>query len=194
MDGDGKPVGTEDFRCAPGPAGWRYFSEVRTEDPSPHEEIVDLAVDAGMRPVRTRIETGSHRLLLSADGDRLIGERDGIRCELRWGQERHLDYLSPCYNAVTANRIGSTTEIDVVYLEPVTLEPNDERQLYELIGDEEVETPVGSFEARRWRYTSLSSGWTRELWIAGDVVVRFDGLYELDRYEAGASGVAPRPP
>jgi len=43
----------------------------------------------------------------------------------------------------------------------------------------------------RWRYTALSSGWSRDLWIAGDVVVRHDGLYELESYEPGASGPLP---
>ena len=29
----GEPVGTEEFRAAPGPMGWRYFSEVETKEP-----------------------------------------------------------------------------------------------------------------------------------------------------------------
>lgn len=32
----GEPVGTEEFRAAPGPMGWRYFSEVETKEPSYH--------------------------------------------------------------------------------------------------------------------------------------------------------------
>jgi hypothetical protein len=80
----------------------------------------------------------------------------------------------------------------VVYLEPVTCEPRDERQRYELLGRDDVATPVGVFEAVRWRYTSLSSGWTGDLWLAGDVVVRFEKLFELDQYEPGASGPRPR--
>jgi hypothetical protein len=79
----------------------------------------------------------------------------------------------------------------VIYLEPVTCEPREERQRYELLGEDDVDTPVGTFRARRWRYTSLSSGWTNELWIAGDVVVRFEDLYELESYDAGATGARP---
>lgn len=188
MDGDGKAVGTEDFRCAPGPAGWRYFAEISTSVPSPHSEIVDVAVDAGWRPVRTRIETGAHELLLTAEGDALRGWLDGGAVTAPWGPEWHLDYLSPCYNAVTANRLDATTDIDVVFLEPVTCAPREERQRYELLGEDEVRTPVGRFAATRWRYTALSTGWTRELWVAADVVVRYDGLFELEAYEPGASG------
>ena len=58
---EGEPVGTEDFRCAPGPMGWRYFSEIETTEPAPHHETIDIAVDAAWRPVRVRIDTGAHR-------------------------------------------------------------------------------------------------------------------------------------
>ena len=191
MDGDGNPVGTEDFRCAPGPMGWRYFADITTSDPQPHDEIVDLAVDARWRPARTRIATGTHEILLTREGDTLAGFRDGEAVELPFGPDVHLDYLSPAYNAVTTLRLGGTAEIEVVYLDPVTVRPRLERQRYEDLGEEEIETPVGRFATRRWVFTALGSGWSRELWVAGDVVVRFDGLYELEWYEAGANG--PRP-
>lgn len=188
MDGDGNAVGTEDFRCAPGPAGWRYFSEISTGEPAPHREIVDLVVEGSWRPVRVRISTGSHDLVLTAEDEALRGSLDGEFVTAPWGPGWHVDYLSPAFNAVTANRLDGTTEIDVVYLEPVTCTPVEARQRYELLGHEEVMTPVGRFAARRWRYTALSTGWSRELWVAGDVVVRYEGLFELEEYEAGASG------
>lgn len=192
MDGDGNAVGTEDFRCAPGPAGWRYFSEISTGEPAPHREVVDLVVEGSWRPVRVRISTGSHDLVLTAEDEALRGSLDGEFVTAPWGPGWHVDYLSPAFNAVTANRLDGTTEIDVVYLEPVTCTPVQERQRYELLGHEEVMTPVGRFAARRWRYTALSTGWSRELWVAGDVVVRYEGLFELEEYEAGASGPRAR--
>jgi hypothetical protein len=192
MDGDGNAVGTEDFRSAPGPAGWRYFSDVQTIHPEPHHEVIDLVADSAWRPVRTRINTGSHEILLMADTERLTGYRDGLALEVAWGPNVELDYASPAYNVVTAHRLGSrTAEFDVVFLQPVTCQPVMERQRYEHLGEEEVATPAGRFASVRWRYTALSSGWSRELWIAGDVVVRYDGLYELESYDPGASG--PRP-
>jgi hypothetical protein len=191
MDGDGNRVGTEDFRCAPGPMGWRYFAEIHTSDPEPHDETVDVAVDAAWHPVRIRIFTGSHHLALAASASSIDGELDGRPISASWGPEWHLDYLSPAFNAITAQRLDRTAEIDVLYLDPVTCNPHPERQRYELLGGKDVATPVGAFHATRWRYTSLSSGWSRDLWVAGDTVVRFDGLYELEEYEAGASG--PRP-
>ncbi|MEX2274635.1 MAG: hypothetical protein WEA10_03580 [Actinomycetota bacterium] len=194
MDGSGTPVGTEEFRCAPGPMGWRYFAQITTREPTMHEEVVDLITDADHVPVRTRIHTGEHEVLLIAEGDALRGFRDGAAIEVAWGPQRHLDYLSPGYNAVTGLRLDATSEIDVVFIDAVTLEPRDERQRYELLGDEDVETPVGRFAARRWRYTALSSGWSRDLWIAGEVVVRYDDLFSLEWYDPGASGPVPGSP
>jgi hypothetical protein len=188
---DGDVVGTEDFRCAPGPAGWRYVSEIERSEPTQHRETVDLVVDASWRIVRTRIETGSHELVLEASGDRLSGVRDGTRIELPWGDEMHLDYLSPSFNAITVQRLEGSAEIEVLYLQPVTLEPITMRQRYELERREVVDTPAGRFEAARWRYTALGSGWTGGLWVADDVVVRYERAFELIAYEAGVSGPVP---
>jgi len=191
LDGSGRPVGTEAFRCAPGPAGWRYFSDIQTNVPEPHHEVVDLVADSAWRPVRTRIHTGSHEILLTAEGNRLSGFRDGAAIEMTLGPEVELDYASPAYNVVTANRLGRTAEFDVVFLQPMTCEPVMDRQRYELLGDQEVATPAGRFAGVRWRFVLLSSGWSRDMWFAGDVVVRYEGVYELASYEPGASGPVP---
>ena len=103
----------------------------------------------------------------------------------------HLDYLSPAFNAITCRRLTATGEIEVVFVDPFTLEPHVVPQRYELHGEEPVETQVGTFVATRWTYTALDSMWTSDLWCARDVVVRYEGLFRLERYEAGASG--PRP-
>jgi hypothetical protein len=75
----------------------------------------------------------------------------------------------------------------------VTLEPIMMRQRYELVRREIVDTPAGRFLAVRWRYTALGSGWTSELWVADDVVVRYDRAFELIAYDPGASGPVPVP-
>ena len=184
---DGAPVGTENFRCAPGPMGWRYFSEIQTD----HREIVDIAVDRNWRVARVHIDTGEHDILLEPRGDTLAGYRDRREIEIPYGPEMHLDYFTPATNAITCRRLERTTEIDVVFLEAVTLEPTVVRQRYESLGDEPVTTSVGTFDATRWTFTSLDSGWTSDLWIAGDTVVAHDQLLTLDAYEPGASGALP---
>jgi hypothetical protein len=188
---DGRPVGTETFRCAPGPVGWRYFSDVDTTDPSPHREVVDVAVDAHWRIARVRIDTGEHDILLEPRGDALAGFRDRVAIEIPYGPDAHLDYFTPATNLITTKRITAATEIDVVYLEPFTLEASRVRQRYEPRGTDEVETPSGRFAAERWSFTALDSGWTADLWVAGDTVVAYDRLFELAEYEAGASGASP---
>jgi hypothetical protein len=188
MDGDGRAEGHEEFRCAPGPMGWRYFSDIEVTDPQPRRAKVDLAVDSTWRPVRTRVDSGSHDILLTAEAERLSGFRDREPIEIAWGADVELDYASPAYNAVTANRLDRTAEFDVVFLDPLSCEPRLERQRYELVGGERVTTPVGRFDATRWRFTALSTGWTRDFWVAADVVVRYEGLFELERYEPGAAG------
>lgn len=187
----GDVVGTEDFRCAPGPMGWRYVSEIERDEPSSHRETVDVVVDESWRIVRARIETGSHAILLEPRDGTLAGLRDGRTIEVPWDRDTHLDYLTPAMNAITAQRLRETTEIDVVYLEPVTLEPTRVRQRYELVRREVVEATAGRFLAVRWRYTALESGWTSELWVADDVVVRYERAFELIAYEPGATGPVP---
>lgn len=185
---DGDPVGSETFRCAPGPAGWRYVSDVDTEEHGRHREVVDVAVDAAWGIARIRLDSGAHRLILEPrDGD-LIGRRDGEAIEVGWGPDDHLDYLTPATNLVSTRRLAETADIDVISLAPFSMEASRVRQRYELVGLEEVETPVGRFDASRWTYTSLDTGWSSDLWVAGDVVVRFDRIYELVEYEPGAHG------
>jgi hypothetical protein len=191
MDGEGRAVGTEEFRCAAGPAGWRYFSNIETVLPESHVEVVDLTVDGSWRPVRVRIDTGAHRLEAFAEGDRLVGRRDDEALDLPFGSNDQIDYLSPCFNAVTANRLGRSSEIEVVYLEPYTCKPVVETQRYELEAVEDVATPVGTFAATRWRYTSLRAGWTALMWVAGEVVVAYEDLFTLENYEPGPRGPVP---
>jgi hypothetical protein len=173
--------------------GWRYVSEILRDEPSMHRETVDVTVDASWRIVRARIETGSHAILLEPGDGVLTGLLDGETVEAPWGADTHLDYLTPAMNAITAQRLDGTDEIDVLYLEPVTLEPTPMRQRYELLGRETVGTPAGRFLAVRWRYTALGTNWTSELWVADDVVVRYDRAFELIAYEPGATGPIPVP-
>jgi hypothetical protein len=184
----GARIGAEAFRSAPGPMGWRYVSEIEISTPTPHRETVDLVADSTWRPVRMRVETGEHSLLVRRDGERLVGSRDGEALELELPADRELDYRSPAFNVVTAMRYGRTLEFDVWFFDPVTIEPRPMRQRYEHRGEEVVDTPAGGFTAIRWGYEALDTGFAAEFWTAGDVVVRYTDYLELERYEAGATG------
>jgi hypothetical protein len=186
---DGATVGTEAFRCAPGPMGWRYVSQVDTNEYGPHQATVDIAVDSAWRIVRAHVRTEQgHELHLERGEGAMVGHRDGEPMELPYGPEDHLDYFTAATNLITCRRLQASAEIEVVFVDPFSLEPTRERQRYDLLGDGEVDTAVGRFQATRWRYTSLASGWTSELWVAGDVVVQYDRIFELTEYEPGATG------
>lgn len=191
FDGEGATVGTESFRCAAGPMGWRYFSEIDSISPAPHRAIVDVAVDERWRVARVRIDTGQHHVMLEPRGEALAGFRDGAEVELPYGHDEHLDVFTPATNLISTRRLGNSAEIDVLFLEPLTLEATRVRQRYELRGADHVETPSGAFDAVRWTFTALDSGWTADLWVAGDTVVAYDTLFELTSYDAGASGARP---
>ena len=83
---------------------------------------------------------------------------------------------------------GAPRTFEVLYLEPVTCLPRRERQRQELLGRRRSPRRFGRFSARRWRYTALRTGWTRSLWVAGDLEVSYEGLFELRRKSRGRAG------
>ena len=175
---------TEQFRCAPGPMGWRYFSTLQDARGTTN---VDLSVDAGWRPVRVRIQTPSHHLLLSARGSILDDEQLVVSFD---PETQTVDFPSPCFPMATARRLGASGAVDTISLDPETLRPSIEHHRFEAGDEEEIATPVGRFVARAWRHIATRPHFSRALWIAGDVVVAGDGL-ELTAYDPGGQG--PRP-
>ena len=185
---DGAPVGTEEFRCAPGPMGWRYFSEVQTD----HHEIVDVAVDRDWRIARVRIDTGEHDILLEPRGDALAGYRDRREIEIAYGPEMHLDYFTPATNAITVAASTGTAEIDVVYLEPVTLEPTRSASATSLHGPRTSRPRLGRSPATRWTFTDAGLGLDSRPVGRGRHRRRLRALFTLEEYEPGGShGVLP---
>ncbi|HJT37572.1 MAG TPA: hypothetical protein VJ818_04035 [Actinomycetota bacterium] len=176
---------TEQFRCAPGPMGWRYFSQVRSDAGVTN---VDLSVDAAWRPVRVRIQTPVHHLLLSARGPSVL---DDEQLDVTFDPETTtIDFPSPCFPLATARRLGGTGEIVAIAIDIETLRHSSERHRFEAGDEQEIATPAGRFVARAWRHVAARPGFSRALWIAGDVVVAADGL-ELAAYDPGGRG--PRP-
>ena len=173
--------GTEQFRCAPGPMGWRYFSTVQDARGATN---VDLSVDSSWRPVRVRIQTPEHHLLLSARASVLDDE------QLDVSLTGDVDFMSPCFPLATVRRLDGSGEIDTIVIDGETLQLSVEQHRFEMGADEEIATPVGRFVARAYRHIAPRSHFSRALWIAGDVVVAGDGL-ELAAYDPGGAG--PRP-
>jgi len=182
LDDAGELIATEQFRAAPGPMGWRYFSTVTALE---RRTNVDLSVDSQWRPVRVRIQTPAHHLLLSARGSILDDQQ--LPLSLR---DLAVDFPSPCFPLATARRLGSTGEISALAIDAETLRVSEEEHRYEAGDEGEIATPVGRFVARAWRHIAARPRFSRAFWIAGDVVVAGDGL-ELSAYDPGGQG--PRP-
>ena len=188
-------VGTEDFRCAPGPMGWRYVSEIERHEPDSHREVVDVVVDVERRIVRARIETGSHSIRPRiAATPTLEGTLDCGRIKVPYGPSGASATSPPPWaRAPPATR--GTTEIHVGG-PAAGGAGSSTRQRY--VRPSQVRRDTGGPSTwPKWHYTALASGWESDLWVADDVVMRYDRAFELISYEAGATGpvgpVAPRP-
>lgn len=187
FDESGALLGTEQFRCAPGPMGWRYFSTVQDDRGVTN---VDLSVDASWRPVRVRIQTPQHHLLVSARAGQFVGILDDEHLDMPFDQTTMtVDYPSPCFPLATIRRIAETAEIDALSFDPEALRAHPEHHRYEAGEAEDVTTPVGRFAARAWRHIAPRPRFSRALWIAGDVIVAGDGL-TLMAYDSGGRGPA----
>jgi len=182
LDDDGNDPGTEQFRCAPGPMGWRYFSTVQDSRGTTN---VDLSVDAAWHPVRVRIQTPDHHLLITAQGA-LLDEQPS---PATLGQV--MFYPSPGFLVAAVRALGETAEVDAIALDE-DLGTSAERQRYELIGEDDIATPVGMFAARAWRFISPRPRFSRTVWVARDVAVASEGWFELLAYEPGGTGPAAR--
>ncbi|TMK51064.1 MAG: hypothetical protein E6G59_09200 [Actinobacteria bacterium] len=102
---------TEQFRCAPGPMGWRYFSTIQDARGATN---VDLSVDAAWRPVRVRILTPEHHVLMSARGS----IQDDEPLDVPFDPETiTVDFGSPCFPLATARRLGGSGEIDATVID-----------------------------------------------------------------------------
>ena len=107
----------------------------RRPSPTPHVETFDVVVDADWRPVRLRADTGEHQHpARAATAARSAAGATACRSSCRGSPTAISTTSRPATNLITTKRLTDTAEIDVVFLEPVTLEPTLVRQRYELQG------------------------------------------------------------
>lgn len=181
----GASLGHERFRSAPGPAGWRSFSTLETMTGTIR---VDLAVDARWRPVRARLESDEHHLILVRRDDAFIALHDDTE-ELRFPRDDRTVVWFPSSSSFVALARGAEPgNVPLLRIDPATLEPALGTGDVERLGDDVVETAAGRFAAEGWRDPD-----GRRFWVAGDVLVRAEGTHELTMYEALSSGPAPLP-
>lgn len=165
-DSDG-PYAVEDFRCAVGPAGWRYVA-TRTDPDGRPLLALDLAVDDRWRAVR---------LVVSAGGAELRGGVAGREAVWRRGDAEHAAAAagftgdSPCFAVATARllglEVGATARLRLVRLSVA---------LGALSVDEGWARTADVEQCERYEAADLATGERRTVHLAGDVVVDATGV------------------
>lgn len=181
LDGEGRARGVEEFRCAPGPIGWRSYSSVTLDGQAAR---VDLSVDARWEPVRVRIENPAHHLLLSQSPAGATFMLDDATEQI--ARAPVVSFPSPAFLVAAVRALPEGGATPALLIDAATLQPAPATLSFELLdAEQDVETSVGTFTAARW---SVSG---REFFVAGDVLVAGPGL-RLVAYDRGAAGPVPR--
>lgn len=174
---------TEEFQCAPGPAGWRYVGTTSDGD------RVDVAVDSRWRPARVEMLAGGWRLRGGVTGPDVIWLRavaEDLADAVEHRTPAHGFFgRSPGLLVATARSLelvaGASTRIRVVEVaEPVlaTRTVDLDWTLLDVVshdGADDAALPV-----EHYRVTELATGLATELHITGDVVLAGPGVELLD--------------
>ena len=165
-DHDG-PYAVESFRCAAGPAGWRYVATRTDPDGRPLLGL-DLAVDDRWRAVR---------LVLAVGGAELRGGVVGPEAVWRRGADEHATPAagftgdSPAFAVATARllalAVGGTARLRLVRLSAA---------LGALTVDEGWGRTADEQGAERYEAADLATGGRRVVHLVDDVVVDAGGV------------------
>lgn len=180
---EGHLVALEQFSCAPGPAGWRYVSELLAADGETRQGSVDLAVDTWWRQVRLEVREGDLALRGGVSGREVLWVRSATTSEQ--GSEHAQQAVgftgrSPAF-LVTLPRLlqldpGEQVKVGLVEItEPALGAMRVERG----IACAEVsthETETEPLRVERYEVTDLATGEQRTVHLAGDVVVHAPAL------------------
>ena len=184
---------SEAFSCAPGPAGWRYVSDV-----------LDLACDDTFGCVRFEVRAGNvwargGRKTLD-DGQRVLA----WECSAEPDRERvapvtALDGQSPGFlvallRAVAAPGASAVQRVvPVVRFDEPVLAGLGGRRVVARVGAERHDAPHGKLLVEQWHVDDPDDGTRRIVHLAGDVVLAAEGggaLVELAALESPPTGSA----
>lgn len=164
---------TEEFQCAPGPAGWRYVAPG-----------VDLTVDSRWRPARLELRTPSWTLRGGTAGRDLLWVR---------GDREHsaeaLAFLgdSPAFLVAVARALGlapgGSATVPLVRITGDSLATRTTAHRWTLASAESHPTDLGPLPVETWQVTDLETAETTEFHLAGDVVLSAPDL-ELTRLDS----------
>lgn len=193
---DDTPLGEEHFRCAPGPAGWRYTSQ--NLDPAGRPSgSVDLTLDALGRPLRLEVRSGGWRIrggLLDGLTWVRTHDDDSDGRHTREGSERAHAFTgrSPAFLIAISRMLrassqgmragGPGTRLRLVALTEPVLAPRTLDQGWSLESIETHPTDNGPLRVHCYRVADLETGEESRVHIAGDVLLAAPGvdLEDLD--------------
>lgn len=165
-DADG-PYAVESFRCAAGPAGWRYVA-TRTDPDGRALLALDLAVDDRWRAVRLVLAVGSAELRGGVVGPEAVWRSGGTE---HAAEAAGFTGDSPAFAVATARLLA--LDVDrAVRLRLVRLSA----VLGALTVDEGWGRTADVAGVQRYEAADLATGERRVLHLAGDVVVDATGV------------------
>ena len=191
LDPGGDLAGVEVFSCSPGPAGWRYVSQVYSPDDEPLGRV-DVTVDDRWRQVRVQVAAGGWTLRGGLAGPDAVWVRtpaDALRAAEAAAEEQTARAVgftgrSPAFAVVTARLLGLSL-LDrrrvrlVGVTEPacVALPVDEGWALVDVTGHD---TDAGPLRVERYEVADLATAERRVVHLAGDVVLEAPGLELAD--------------
>jgi hypothetical protein len=177
LDPDGSLVGVEVFSCAPGPAGWRYVSQLYDEAQRPLGRL-DLTVDDSWRQVRVLVTRGDTTLRGGIVGPDAVWVRDDGAEQSE--QAVGFTGASPAFAVVTA-RLLRLDLLDrrrlhlVRVTEPAAL-PLAVDEGWALVDRTTHEQDGAMLDVERYEVADLATAERRVVHLAGDVVLDAPGV------------------
>jgi hypothetical protein len=189
LDPGGSVAGVEVFSCAPGPAGWRYVSQVYTPSHDPLGRV-DVTVDDRWRQVRVQVTSGSWSLRGGLAGPDAVWVRapsasapspDDVE---QTAPAVGFTGRSPAFAVATARLLGlgllDRRRVRLVGItEPACVAlPVDEG--WALVDVDSHDTDSGPLRVERYEVADLATAERRVVHLAGDVVLEAPGLELVD--------------
>jgi hypothetical protein len=188
LDSAGRPEAEERFSCAPGPAGWRYVSQVLAPDGS-QLESVDLTVDSQWRALRVEVRAAGWLLrggVAGADTVWSLAPDESSAAVPEAARAAGFTGRSPAFAVVTARMLGLTqgrpARVRLLLLTGTGGQPLPVDEGWALTGVTTHATDAAPLPVERYEVADLASGQRRVIHLAGDVVLDAPSLElaELD--------------
>lgn len=175
---DESVVAFERFSCAPGPAGWRYASEILAPDEVTFLGSVDVTVDSLWRPIRVEVRSGGWMLRGGVSGREVLwvlsgtdGEDPAEHAEQAAGFTGRSPGFLVALMRLADLEVDQRVRLRLVEItEPACMAMSVERGLA-LAEIAWHETETEPLRVERYELADLASGERFAVHLAGDVVL-----------------------